>query len=102
MENEKLTLKGLNERIIELENEIKLIKETKSTSPGTRDRGPTSTREMTEDDARKIMIGEFKTLSHKECATNLGLSYGQVYSARGGYTFKEIYSEMKALEKLNK
>lgn len=59
----------------------------------TRNRGPESTREMTKDDAERIMIGDLKDKSHKECATTLGLSYGQVYSARGGYTFKEVYKQ---------
>jgi len=99
---EKLTLKSLEERIIELENELKLIKESKSSTSTGRDRGPSSTREMTEDDARKVMIGELKTLSHKLAASELGLSYGQIYSARGGYTFKGVYAEMKEIEKKNK
>ena len=55
-----------------------------------RDRGPKSTREMTEDDARRIILGDLKDLSHKKAAQKLGLSYGQIYSARGGYTFKKI------------
>lgn len=99
---EETTLKSLEERIIALENELKLIKESKSSSHGTRDRGPSSTREMTEDDARRVMIGDMAKISHKECATSLGLSYGQIYSARGGYTFKGVYAEMKEIEKKNK
>lgn len=59
-----------------------------------RDRGPTSTREMTDDDARRIMLGDLKDSSHKDAAEKLGLSYGQVYSARKGFTFKTIYQEM--------
>lgn len=60
-------------------------------SPIARDRGPKSTRDMTEDDANRIMIGDLKGKSHKECCEVLGLSYGQVYSARNGYTFKTVY-----------
>lgn len=63
-------------------------------APKARDRGPDSTREMTEDDARSVMLGEHKDLSHKEAAKLLGLSYGQIYSARKGFTFKAIYKEM--------
>lgn len=58
-------------------------------------RGPLSTRSMTVDDAIKIMTGDFKDKSIKECARELGLSYGQVYSARNGYTFKEQYAAAK-------
>lgn len=96
-----LSMKELEARIVALETEIKELK-LKPVNAGTRDRGPSSTREMTEDDARKVMIGEMSKKSHKECATELGLSYGQIYSARGGYTFKAIYAEMKELEKKNK
>lgn len=59
-----------------------------------RDRGPKSDRDMTEADARAIMLGEYKDASHKVAAEKLGLSYGQVYSARKGFTFKGIYKEM--------
>jgi hypothetical protein len=58
-----------------------------------RDRGPDSTRTMTEDDAKAIMLGEHKGLSHTAAAEKLGLSYGQVYSARKGFTFKTVYQE---------
>lgn len=58
-----------------------------------KDRGPNSQREMTEDDAKRISTGDLKDFSHKDAAIELGLSYGQVYSARKGFTFKEIYKE---------
>lgn len=61
-----------------------------------RDRGPNSTREMTADDATRIMTGDLKDFSHKDAALELGLSYGQIYSARKGFTFKEIYKASKA------
>lgn len=60
-----------------------------------RDRGPESTREMTEDDARRVLLGDLKDKSHKDAATELGLSYGQVYSARKGFTFKYVYKEFR-------
>ena len=62
-------------------------------SQPVRDRGPKSERTMTEDDARRCMIGDLKDHSHKECAELLNLSYGQIYSARKGFTFKPIYKE---------
>jgi hypothetical protein len=52
-----------------------------------------SQREMTDDDARKV-LGELATKKHNEAADELGLSYGQVYSARLGYTFKHIRKEL--------
>lgn len=62
-------------------------------------RGPLSTRNMTEADASRIMTGDLKSTSIKECAKTLGLSYGQIYSARGGYTFKTQYAEKVAEDK---
>lgn len=58
-----------------------------------RDRGPESTKVMTEDDAKAIILGEDRNLSHTKAAEKFGLSYGQVYSARKGFTFKPIYKE---------
>lgn len=55
-----------------------------------RDRGPKSERSMTDEDAFRIKFGDLKEVSHKEAAEKLGLSYGQIYSARGGYTFTHV------------
>ena len=60
-----------------------------------RDRGPESTREMTEDDARRLLLGDLAAKNHKEAAQELGLSYGQVYSSRKGFTFKGVYKEWR-------
>ena len=46
-----------------------------------------------EDDARRVILGDLKDFSHKNAASELGLSYGQVYSARKGFTFKEVNKE---------
>ena len=80
--------------IIEKMNEIiEKMNTTKATK--VRDRGPDSQREMTEDDARRILLGDMKDVAHKKAAEELGLSYGQVYSARNGFTFKGIYKEWR-------
>lgn len=55
-----------------------------------RDRGPKSERSMTDMDAWRIKFGDLKDEGHKPAAAKLGLSYGQVYSARGGYTFTHV------------
>ena len=54
----------------------------------------TAQREMTDDDARRIMNGDLKEVKHNDAAAKLGLSYGQVYSCRLGYTFKHIHKEL--------
>jgi len=53
-------------------------------------RGPKSKRTMTDEDAYRIMYGDLKASAHKVAALELGLSYGQVYSARQGFTFRHI------------
>lgn len=53
------------------------------------------TKEMTDDHARRIMSGDLKDKKHKDAAETLGLTYGQVYSCRLGFTFKHIHKEMR-------
>ena len=86
---DKITMKLLAEKL----NEV-ITKLNASSPQATRNRGPQSERTMTDEDARRIMLGDLKDASHKEAAETLGLSYGQVYSARKGFTFKAIYQEM--------
>lgn len=57
-------------------------------------RGPKSEREMSDDDARRVMGGDLANKPHKDAAESLGLSYAQVYSARKGFTFKHIAKEI--------
>ena len=61
-------------------------------------RGPKSEREMTDEDAKKILVGgEMASKSHKDAAEALGLSYAQVYSCRKGFTFKHIHKALSAV-----
>ena len=83
-------LKDVIAKVNELIERINNGKSTKA-----RDRGPDSTREMTEDDARRILLGDMKDVAHKKAAEELGLSYGQIYSARKGFTFKGVYKEWR-------
>lgn len=56
----------------------------------------TETKEMTDDHAMRILVGDLKDAKHNEAAKKLGLSYGQIYSCRGEYTFKHIHKKLKA------
>ena len=89
---EKLTMKSLNERIEKLEAQVAELSE-KLSELKPRDRGPKSTRQMTDEDATRVIWGDLKELSHKEAAKELGLSYNQIYSARGEFTFKHLWKE---------
>ena len=85
------TQSALELRVTDLENTIKDLKDQIDSMPKARDRGPSSTKTMTDEDAQKVCYGEHKDLSHKAAALKLGLSYAQVYSARGQYTFKHVH-----------
>ena len=93
-----LTLKDLQAQIDDLKATIiaqgQMIEELKSQGQGSRDRGPKSEGEMNESHAVRVMLGDLREKSHKEAALELKLSYGQIYSARKGYTFKKIYQRM--------
>jgi hypothetical protein len=82
----KPTVESLLERIEQLEEALK------------KKRGTASTREMTDEDARRILNGNLREVSHKKAAETLGLSYGQIYSCRLEYTFKHIHKELSKAE----
>lgn len=87
-----MTNKQMVEAILTLQQEVAELKA--SAQPARNE----AQREMTDDDARRIMTGDLKDIKHKEAASKLGLSYGQVYSCRGEYTFKHIHKELKGVE----
>lgn len=100
-----LTMKDLQAQIDDLRNLVNAqdalilalrnnVEELKSQGSANRDRGPKSEGEMTEEHAVRVMLGDLRDKSHKDAALELKLSYGQIYSARKGYTFKKIYQRM--------
>ena len=87
----KLTNKEIAEKLNE-------VIEALNNLNAPRDRGPKAERTMTDDDARRVIFGNLKNASHKTAAETLGLSYGQIYSARKGFTFKPIHKEASTAE----
>ena len=83
----------LKDLITKLNEVIEVLNTTKTAK--IRDRGPDSQREMTEEDAKRILLGDMKDMSHKDAAKELGLSYGQIYSSRKGFTFKGVFKEWR-------
>ena len=79
---ELVTIETIAARLTELEAKVAALP--------VRDRGPKSERAMTDEDAQLVKFGRLKDHSHKAAAKELGLSYGQIYSCRGGYTFNHI------------
>ena len=85
----KLSLAELTSLVLELQARIVALETPKPTN--------VSQREMTDDDARRIMSGDLAQTKHKEAGEKLGLSYGQIYSCRLGYTFKHIHKELASI-----
>ena len=85
------TIATLTTRMTHLESTIAELTERLDAMPKARDRGPDSTRQMTDEDAYEVCYGDLKDMSHKLAAKECGLSYAQVYSARGQYTFKHVH-----------
>lgn len=88
---QKLSIAELTTLVFALQARIEVLETPKPKSNG-------SPREMTDDDARKVILSDIK---HQKMADELGLSYGQVYSCRLGFTFKHIHKEMKEQGKKN-
>lgn len=86
----KLSIAELTALVLELQARITVLETPKATN--------TSQREMTDDDARRILNGDLKDTKHKEAGEKLGLSYGQIYSCRLGYTFKAIHKELSQVQ----
>lgn len=93
-----MNIEKLNEgaKLAEVVAKINELIDAYNTHNAPRDRGPKSERTMTDDDARRVIMGDLKDVSHKAAAEALNLSYGQVYSARKGFTFKLIHKEAAA------
>lgn len=85
-----------NAKLADVIAKINELVDAHNTNVAPRDRGPKSERTMTDEDARRVIMGDLKDVSHKAAAEALNLSYGQIYSARKGFTFKPIHKEVQA------
>jgi hypothetical protein len=85
--NLEVTLNEIMATVAALEARIVVLEEAAKPSNA-------SQKEMTDDHALSILTGEFKDLKHNEAAKKLGLSYGQIYSCRGEYTFRHIHKKL--------
>lgn len=52
-------------------------------------------RNMTDEDALKVLTGDLKDLPHKDAAEKIGLTYAQVYSCRLEFTFKHVHKVLR-------
>jgi hypothetical protein len=62
---------------------------------GARNKSAAVKRNMTDDDARRVLTGDQKDINHKEAGANIGLTYAQVYSCRMEFTFKHVHKELR-------
>ena len=76
--------------LVELVNQLQARVEVLETKPTK-----VEPKEMTKDDAKRILTGDLKDVKHKQAAETLGLTYGQIYSCRLEFTFKDVHKELK-------
>lgn len=81
-------LSATNDLVLDLTE--RLVKLEEAAKPNNK-----SQREMTDADARRILDGDLKDMKHNEAVKATGLSYGQIYSCRGEYTFRHIHKVLK-------
>lgn len=62
---------------------------------GSRNKSAAVKRNMTDDDARRVLTGDQKDVNHKDAGSNIGLTYAQVYSCRLEFTFKHVHKELR-------
>jgi chromosome segregation ATPase len=99
-ENGKLTAKAANlDGTIELmaSDRVAMVEriETLETLVNGRNKSAATKRNMTEADAYRVLTGDCKDLNHKDAAELIGLTYAQVYSCRGEFTFKDVHKALR-------
>lgn len=94
----KMNLVELTAFVLELQSKVEALEAKIVVLETPKSSTNASAREMTDDDARRIMNGDLKSLKHKEAAEKLSLSYGQIYSCRLGFTFKHIHKELSQVQ----
>lgn len=87
---EQVVWAALEARIAQLAEKVQML-ELKL----ARNKSSALVRVMTDDDARLVLGEEFAELNHLETAQRVGLTYGQVYSARKGFTFKHVARQLR-------
>lgn len=60
-----------------------------------RNRSAPTKRNMTDEDAVRVLTGDVAGLGHKEAGEAIGLTYAQVYSCRLEYTFKHVHKKLR-------
>jgi len=94
---EELTahLSGVNGELTSTVLELITRLERVETMVMARNSSAPTKRNMTDEDALKVLTGDLKELAHKEAAEKAGLTYAQVYSCRLEFTFKHVHKTLR-------
>lgn len=84
-------LEALTKVVMDLRERVRVLEEQAHSQKINKNRSSALLREMTKDDALRVLNGDLKDLDHRDAATHIGLTYAQVYSCRMAYTFKPIH-----------
>jgi cell division septum initiation protein DivIVA len=84
-------LQELEKIVMDLKERVRVLEEQAHSKIINKNRSSALLREMTKEDAMKVLNGDLKDLDHRDAATQIGLTYAQVYSCRMAYTFKPIH-----------
>lgn len=82
----KFTLADAQARITALEEQVNALLNPPKTE----------SKEMSDTVAYEVTYGPDAALSHNAAKTKYGLTYGQIYSCRLGFTFKAVHAKAKA------
>ena len=88
-------LEELLRLVRDLSERVRTLEERAQAQIIHKNRSSAMLREMTTEDARKVLAGDYAELDHTDAAAQLGLTYAQVYSCRLGYTFKPIHRQLE-------
>ena len=83
-DEQRATRVGLSARVTEMESLLK-----------GRNRSAPTKRNMTDEDAERVLTGDVAELGHKDAGEAIGLTYAQVYSCRLEYTFKHVHKKLR-------
>lgn len=90
---EKPSMESLRMALLEICEELESRSAPSNEGPKTRNYGPASQRKAERRDAWDILYGDHKGKKVNQIAVETGLSRGQIYSIRGGYTFRDVKAE---------
>lgn len=90
-----MDIEELTKMVMDLRERVRVLEEQAQSRIINKNRSSALLREMTKDDAFRVLNGDLKDLDHREAATEIGLTYAQVYSCRMAYTFKPVHRQLE-------